>query len=138
VIDEHGRVLVIQRRDNAHWEPPGGILERGETITEGLLREVEEETGLLVEPEALTATNLQGLDRRLRRRATAGDRGYVLLARGRAGKVTEVTSQNDFARLVLLERSWMCSKSQLSVAGFTEDWDYLSGKRRKGYRRSRE
>jgi 8-oxo-dGTP diphosphatase len=54
VIDEQGRALVIQRRDNAHWEPPGGILERDETITEGLLREVREETGLIVEPVALT------------------------------------------------------------------------------------
>ncbi len=54
VIDEDGRALVIQRRDNAHWEPPGGILERGETITQGLLREVKEETGLIIEPVALT------------------------------------------------------------------------------------
>ncbi len=54
VIDEDGRALVIRRRDNAHWEPPGGILERDETITEGLLREVKEETGLIVEPIALT------------------------------------------------------------------------------------
>lgn len=54
VIDEHGRALVIQRRDNAHWEPPGGILEHDETITDGLLREVREETGLIVEPVALT------------------------------------------------------------------------------------
>jgi ADP-ribose pyrophosphatase YjhB (NUDIX family) len=54
VIDEDGRALVIQRRDNAHWEPPGGILERNETITDGLLREVREETGLTVEPVALT------------------------------------------------------------------------------------
>ncbi len=54
VIDEDGRALVIQRRDNAHWEPPGGILERDETITDGLLREVKEETGLLVVPVALT------------------------------------------------------------------------------------
>lgn len=54
VIDEHGLALVIQRRDNARWEPPGGILERDETITEGLLREVREETGLIVEPVALT------------------------------------------------------------------------------------
>jgi 8-oxo-dGTP diphosphatase len=54
VIDEDGRALVVQRRDNAHWEPPGGILERGETITEGLLREVKEETGLIIEPVALT------------------------------------------------------------------------------------
>ena len=54
VIDEDGRALVIRRRDNAHWEPPGGILERDETITEGLVREVQEETGLIVEPIALT------------------------------------------------------------------------------------
>jgi 8-oxo-dGTP diphosphatase len=54
VIDEHGRALVIQRRDNALWEPPGGILERDETITAGLVRELQEETGLIVEPVALT------------------------------------------------------------------------------------
>jgi ADP-ribose pyrophosphatase YjhB (NUDIX family) len=54
VIDDDDRALVIRRRDNAHWEPPGGILERDETITEGLIREVREETGLIVEPIALT------------------------------------------------------------------------------------
>jgi 8-oxo-dGTP pyrophosphatase MutT (NUDIX family) len=54
VIDEKGRTLVIQRRDNGHWEPPGGVLERDESIIEGLLREVWEETGLIVEPLALT------------------------------------------------------------------------------------
>jgi 8-oxo-dGTP diphosphatase len=27
VIDEDERVLLIQRRDNGHWEPPGGVLE---------------------------------------------------------------------------------------------------------------
>ena len=53
VIDENGRTLVIQRRDNGHWEPPG-VLERDESIIEGLLREVREETGLIVEPVALT------------------------------------------------------------------------------------
>ena len=54
VIDEDGRALIIQRRDNAHWEPPGGVLERNETVTDGLLREIKEETGLTVEPVALT------------------------------------------------------------------------------------
>jgi ADP-ribose pyrophosphatase YjhB (NUDIX family) len=54
VLDENGRTLVIQRRENGHWEPPGGVLERDESITEGLLREVREETGLVVEPLALT------------------------------------------------------------------------------------
>jgi ADP-ribose pyrophosphatase YjhB (NUDIX family) len=53
-VDDHGRALIIQRRDNGHWEPPGGVLEHGETIEDGLRREVYEETGLKVEPEALT------------------------------------------------------------------------------------
>ena len=54
VIDENGRTLVIQRRDNGHWEPPGGVLEREESIIQGLLREVREETGLIVEPMVLS------------------------------------------------------------------------------------
>lgn len=50
VVDDQGRVLVTQRRDNGHWEPPGGVLELNETVTEGLKREVREETGLNIEP----------------------------------------------------------------------------------------
>jgi 8-oxo-dGTP diphosphatase len=54
IVDDEGRALIIQRRDNGHWEPPGGILEHGETIEDGLRREVYEETGLKVEPGQLT------------------------------------------------------------------------------------
>ena len=54
VVDDHGRLLAIRRRDNGHWEPPGGVLELEETIEDGLLREVHEETGLTVRPERLT------------------------------------------------------------------------------------
>jgi 8-oxo-dGTP pyrophosphatase MutT (NUDIX family) len=54
VTDESGRILVIQRRDNGEWQIPGGVLELEESIPAGVAREVEEETGLLVEPERLT------------------------------------------------------------------------------------
>ena len=54
VIDDQGRALAVQRRDNGKWEPPGGVLELGETITQGLTREVFEETGLTVEPETVS------------------------------------------------------------------------------------
>ena len=54
IIDDQGRALVVQRRDNGHWEAPGGILELNEDITTGLRREIREETGLEVEPELLT------------------------------------------------------------------------------------
>jgi 8-oxo-dGTP diphosphatase len=54
IPDDHGRVLLIRRRDNQHWEPPGGVLELAETIRDGLRREIREETGLDIEPDALT------------------------------------------------------------------------------------
>ena len=54
ITDDHGRALLVQLRDNERWEPPGGVLELGETIHDGLRREVREETGLSVEPDMLT------------------------------------------------------------------------------------
>src|SRR3954470_13108128 len=54
VVDEAGRVLIVQRRDNGRWEAPGGILERDETFEEGVTREVAEETGVTVEVDRLT------------------------------------------------------------------------------------
>lgn len=54
VIREDGRMLVIKRRDNGNWEPPGGVLELDETPQEGVVREVLEETGVHVEVEQLT------------------------------------------------------------------------------------
>jgi ADP-ribose pyrophosphatase YjhB (NUDIX family) len=64
VVDDQGRALLIQRRDNGHWEPPGGILEHDETIEDGLRREVLEETGLEIEPGPLTGV-YQNIPRRI-------------------------------------------------------------------------
>ncbi|WP_049580775.1 NUDIX hydrolase [Streptomyces sp. SBT349] len=64
IIDGQGRALLIQRRDNGHWEPPGGVVEAGETIPDALSREVLEETGLkIAQPAALTGVykNMTGL-----------------------------------------------------------------------------
>jgi ADP-ribose pyrophosphatase YjhB (NUDIX family) len=54
IVNDDGSLLAIRRRDNGHWEPPGGVLELDETIEDGLVREVREETGLTVRPERLT------------------------------------------------------------------------------------
>jgi 8-oxo-dGTP diphosphatase len=54
VVNDEGQVLVTQRRDNGHWEPPGGILETHESIIDGVKREVLEETGFAIEALALT------------------------------------------------------------------------------------
>jgi 8-oxo-dGTP diphosphatase len=62
IIDDQNRALIIRRRDNGHWEPPGGVLELGERVHDGLTREVAEETGLEVKPLRLTGLyhNLPG------------------------------------------------------------------------------
>jgi len=54
IVDDDGRALLVQRLDNHHWEPPGGVLELGESIDDGLRSEVREETGLDIEPTMLT------------------------------------------------------------------------------------
>lgn len=55
-VVEEGRILLVKRgREPAkgQWSLPGGVLELGETLRDGVIREVREETGLLVEPGPL-------------------------------------------------------------------------------------
>lgn len=53
IIVDAGRVLLIRRGSEPlkdQWSLPGGALEVGESLSEGLIREVREETGLTIEP----------------------------------------------------------------------------------------
>ncbi len=55
-IIRDGRVLVARRaRGPAYgiWTMPGGVVEAGETLIEALVREIAEETSMVVEPVAL-------------------------------------------------------------------------------------
>lgn len=56
LLDEHDRLLLLECTDphRPHvrwWELPGGGVEPGEGEVEALVREVREETGLVVAPE---------------------------------------------------------------------------------------
>ena len=49
-------ILLVQRAKEplkGYWSLPGGVLETGESLAEGIMREVREETGLEVEPLAV-------------------------------------------------------------------------------------
>jgi 8-oxo-dGTP diphosphatase len=50
-----GRMLLL-RRPTGTWEPPAGRLAPGESFEIGAIREVYEETGLLIAPQRLLAT----------------------------------------------------------------------------------
>ena len=48
IFDRRGRVLLQQRSDGGQWGLPGGSVEIGESVTDAAIREVREETGLVV------------------------------------------------------------------------------------------
>jgi ADP-ribose pyrophosphatase YjhB (NUDIX family) len=53
IFDSEQRILLVERGREplkGFWSLPGGVLETGETLAEGVHREVQEETGLRVEP----------------------------------------------------------------------------------------
>jgi 8-oxo-dGTP diphosphatase len=54
-VREDGRVLLLQRPAGT-WEPPAGRLSTGEGFEDGAVRELYEETGLLVAPRRILAT----------------------------------------------------------------------------------
>ena len=56
VVVDKGRVLVVRRGREplkGRWSLPGGLLEVGEPLTAGVVREISEETSLIVEPVEL-------------------------------------------------------------------------------------
>jgi 8-oxo-dGTP diphosphatase len=53
VVIDQGRVLLVRRGQaplKGEWSLPGGALELGEALQQGVVREVLEETGLVVVP----------------------------------------------------------------------------------------
>jgi 8-oxo-dGTP pyrophosphatase MutT (NUDIX family) len=49
VFDDQGRVLLLRHREGDQWTTPGGMVEPHESPADAAVREMWEETGLLVE-----------------------------------------------------------------------------------------
>jgi len=117
VVVHQGRVLLIRRGTEplkGHWSLPGGLLELGESLAAGVIREVREETGLLVEPIEL----IELLDR-IHRQADRVRYHYVIadyLCRVVGGRLL-AASDADAVRWV--ERAQWNSHSALALEPIT-------------------
>lgn len=51
ILVEDNKILLVKQKvsDKRNWSLPGGKLEQGETVEQGIIREMKEETGLDVE-----------------------------------------------------------------------------------------
>ena len=118
VVLHENQVLIIQRGQEplkGEWSLPGGALELGETLEQGIRREVLEETGLEVEPLKI----VEVFDRIVRDEAGAVRFHYVLvdyLCRVTGGALC-CASDAAAARWVLREE--LNSHSKYRVAPFT-------------------
>ena len=55
ILIENNEILIVRQKlsESREWSLPGGRLERGETLEQGLKRELKEETGLDVQVDQL-------------------------------------------------------------------------------------
>lgn len=112
LIEHDGRLLMLGQRHRRGWTFPGGLLNRGEDAATAVVREVMEETGLVVEVGLPFATVVDPSSRRVDILYwVQADRGPAVRASGEAlsaewvapadvGDVDEPTAQTlaEFAR----------------------------------------
>jgi len=54
VLRRHdGAIALVEQRHSAGWALPGGLLSRGEDAAAGLVREISEELGIVIDPATL-------------------------------------------------------------------------------------
>jgi len=78
LLFDRGRILLVERGKEplkGYWSLPGGVLEIGETLEQGVIREVREETGLEVKPVKM----LEIFERIIRDAHGAPEYHYVLI-----------------------------------------------------------
>ena len=53
ILIRNGRILMVHSLKYDYYKFPGGGMEPGESLTEGLCREVREESGMMVDPDSI-------------------------------------------------------------------------------------
>jgi 8-oxo-dGTP pyrophosphatase MutT (NUDIX family) len=80
LFDSAGRLLLVRQRDGGVWSTPGGLIEPDERPADAAVRELWEETGLVLRPERLLG--LYGGPECVVRYANGDEAQYVISAIG--------------------------------------------------------
>jgi 8-oxo-dGTP diphosphatase len=115
LIFDEGRVLLVKRGNppmQGEWSLPGGALEIGETLVEGVRREVLEETGLSVEP----LTIIEVFDRIARDEAGRVQYHYVLV-----DYLCRVTGGSPACASDAADLRWAAADELDAIAPFTRE-----------------
>jgi ADP-ribose pyrophosphatase YjhB (NUDIX family) len=102
VIQKADHTLLVRRSDTGQWSIPGGFVDDNETSKEGMIREVREETGLVLPDNARITQTFQGpvADIRLTAHAWPLDTSF-LVELPEDGPLPEVTCADDESTEVL-------------------------------------
>ncbi|BFI98259.1 NUDIX hydrolase [Priestia sp. Y58] len=93
VVNQDHHVLLVKNHRRG-WEFPGGFVEAGESIKDAGIREVKEESGIVIE-----VTNFLGVEQDVKRSTT------VILLKGKAisGKISVSNETQDVGYFTLEE-----------------------------------
>ncbi len=107
LIFNRGRILLVERGKEplkGYWSLPGGVLETGETLEEGMIREVREETGLEVKPVKV----IEIFERIIRDAQGAAEYHYVLIDYICRVKGGSLRAADDASRVAWVPRGKLC------------------------------
>jgi ADP-ribose pyrophosphatase YjhB (NUDIX family) len=102
VLRWHGRILLIrhEKRGREYWLLPGGGVQSGESLTEALVRELAEETGLLREGDELPIEGPVAVVDSISPERSRWSKHvvHIIFAGDLSGSLTEVASDDDAVR----------------------------------------
>jgi ADP-ribose pyrophosphatase YjhB (NUDIX family) len=118
VIQKGDHTLLQRRADTGQWSIPGGFVDNNETSKEGMIREVREETGLVIPEDARITRTYRGpvADIRLTAHAWPLDASY-LVELPEEGTLPEVTCADHESTEVLWVPTQELREDRLALFG---------------------